>query len=299
MNIKLLKSFVTIAEEGSFSRAAERLFISQPALSQNVKQLEGHFSVTLLKRTSHSLALTEAGERLLKHAVKLIAMAELMEEDMDAYRSSINDTLSVGATSVIGGYAVPCSIFIFKKKYPDATTKLKLGNRRTILDQLREDKFDVAIVEGDKPDDSFVSCEIHVEEMVVVAPNSKQWKTAHKFSLDDFLKLPLIMREEGSATRWAVEQAVREAGLSLENLNTVMELDSVDSIKAAVEAGHGVSILPRVAVKKELYNKALRPLQIDKLSFRQPIHIVYRRKARRTVASEFIKLMKSPANGFC
>jgi len=299
MNIKLLKAFITIIDAGSFSKAAERLFISQPALSQNIKQLEGHFGVNLINRNPHNLSLTEAGDALYEHAVKLLGTSDLMEEALDAFRSSFTDTLRVGATSVIGGYAVPCSIFIFKKKHPDAIIKLKLGNRRQILDQLREDIIDVAIVEGDKPDESFASGEIHTEEMVVVAPNIDQWKLMGTLSLDDLSKIPLIMREEGSATRWAVERTLHNSGISLQDLNVVMELDSIDSIKAAVEAGHGVSVLPRVAVKKELYNKALCPLQIENLSFFQPIHIVYKRKARRIVASEFINLMKSSANGFC
>lgn len=299
MNINLLKAFIAIVDAGSFSKAAERLFISQPALSQNMKQLENYFTVSLIKRTPHNLTLTEAGTLLYNHAVKLVEMCELMEEDMNAFRASLNDTVLVGATTIIGGYAVPCSIFIFKSKYPEAKVKLKLGNRRQILDQLREDIIDIAVIEGDRPDENFVASEIHTEEMVVIAPNNGQWKNHTALGLEEFLQVPLIMREEGSATRSSTERTLQQAGIRLENLTVVMELNSVDSIKAAVEAGHGVSVLPRMAVKKELYNKTLCALRIDKLLFMQPIHIVYKRKARPTVASEFIKLMKSTTKGFC
>jgi LysR family transcriptional regulator, transcriptional activator of the cysJI operon len=300
MNINLLKAFIAIADTGSFSKAAERLFISQPALSQNIKQLESHFTADLMKRTSHSFSLTAAGKILYKHAVNLNAMYNLMEDDMNAFRSSCDDTLLVGATNVIGGYAVPCSIFIFKKKYSTAVIKLKLGSRRQILDQLRDDVIDVAIIEGDNPDDNFSATAIHNEEMVVITSNIEQWKAYNRLTLNDFLKIPLIMGEEGSATRWAVERTFQEAGINLQSLNIIMELNSIDSIKTAVDAGYGISILPRMAVKKELYNKALYSLQIDELSFSQPIHIVYKKKARRTIiSSEFIKLMKSSANGFC
>ncbi|MBC8014482.1 MAG: LysR family transcriptional regulator [Sporomusaceae bacterium] len=299
MNIKLLKAFITIADTGSFSKAAQLLYISQPALSQNIKQLEAYFTSNLMKRTSHSFALTEAGERLYKHAVNLVAMSDLMEKDMKELRSSFDDTLLVGATSVIGGYAVPCSIFIFKKKHPDATIKLSLGNRRQILDHLEKDFIDIAIVEGDMPSDHFIISEIHTEEMVIVATHSEYWKTHQNLSIEDFLKVPLIMREEGSATRRAIERTFQQAGISLQSLNIVMELNSIDSIKAAVEAGHGISILPRVAVRRDLYTKTLYPLHIDKLIFSQPIHLVYKRKPHRIIASEFIKLMKSSVNGFC
>ena len=299
MNIKLLKAFITIANIGSFSKAAQLLFISQPALSQNIKQLEVYFNARLMKRTSHSFSLTEAGKLLYEHAIKLVALSDLMEKDMKELKSSFDDTLLVGATSVIGGYAVPCSIFIFKKKHPDATIKLNLGNRRQILDHLQNNLIDIAIVEGDRPNDNFIVSEIHTEEMVVVASNVEQWRNHQNLSLEDFLKVPFIMREEGSATRWAIERTFEQAGISLQSLNIVMELNSIEAIKAAVEAGHGVSIFPRVSVKKDLYIKTLCPLSIDTLIFSQPIHLVYKKNSHRIIVSEFVKLMKSSVNGFC
>lgn len=299
MNIKLLEGFITIANTGSFSKAAQLLFISQPALSQNIKQLEVHFSTDLMKRTSHGVSLTEAGKNLYKHAVDLVAMSDLMEKDMKELSVSFDDTLLVGATSVIGGYSVPCSIFIFKKKHPDATIKLNLENHSQVLDHLQKGLIDIAIVEGDKPNDNFIVNQIHAEEMVVIATNVEPWKTHQHLSLEDFLKVPLILREEGSATRWAIERTFHQAGISMKSLNIVMELNSIEAIKAAVEAGHGVSILPRVAVKKDLYIKTLCPLSIDNLTFSQPIYLVYKRKVHRIIVSEFIKLMKSSVNGFC
>jgi len=299
MNPNLLKAFVAAVDENSFSKAAERLFISQPALSQNIKQLENQFSVTLIKRTPHGHTLTEAGNILYKHAVNILAAYDAMKEDMDAFRASLNETLLVGATSVVGGFAVPCSIFLFKQKYPEATIKLRIGNRRQILSQLRDDSIDIAVVEGAKPDEAFVANEIHTEEMVVIAAKKARWKAGACLGLDEFCKAPLIIREEGSATRDTVEQTLRQANLTLRDLNIVMELYSVESIKAAVEAGHGISILPRLAVKKELYNKTLIPVQIDTLSFLQPIYIAHKKKKRPPVATEFIKLMKSSTKGFC
>jgi len=299
MNLKLLQAFIAIADAGSFSKAAERLFISQPALSQNVKQLEAHFKTTLIRRDSHKFSLTKAGHILYQHALQLTAASASMEEAMRTLQSDCDQLVSVGATSVIGGYAVPCSIFIFKQKYPNASIKLKLGNRRQILEDLRSDLLDIGIVEGDRPDTAFNADEIHTEEMIIVAPNSESWRKQPQLSLKDVPTVPLIMREEGSATRWAVEQVFRQAGINLRQLNIVLELNSVDSIKAAVEAGHGISILPRIAVKKELYNKALCSLKIDLLSFSQRIYVVYKGKTHRPITAKFIKLMKSAANGFC
>lgn len=218
---------------------------------------------------------------------------------MKALRTSFDDKLFIGATSVVGAYAVPCSIFIFKRKFPDAVIRLILGNRRQVIDQLQTDSIDVAVVEGEKPDDQFQSSGIYNEEMVVVAPANETWKTHPALDKQQLLTVPLIMREAGSATKWAVEQAFIQAGISPSSLNVVMELNSVDSIKTAVEAGYGISILPRMAVKKELFSKTFFPLRVEGLSFVQQIHLVYKCKKHRIIAAEFIKLMKSSSNGFC
>lgn len=299
MNVNLLKAFITVVNEGSFSRAAEQLFISQPALSQNIKHLEARFDMPLIKRHAHGLSLTEGGQILYNHAKKICTDFESMEEEMNSFRTSFRESLQVGATTIIGGFALPCSIFIFKNQYPTANLKLRLGNRRQILDQLKQDIIDIAIVEGEKPDEAYISHEIHVEEMVVVAPKLPYWEGKTRLRLEEFRRVPLIIREEGSATRDNLERTLRHANLCLSDFNIVMELYSVQSIKAAVEAGHGGSILPRLAVKTELFNKTMIRMHIEDLAFFQPIHIVYKKKRRPTVAVEFINFMKSPSNGFC
>lgn len=126
MNIQSLKSFIAIAETKSMSRAAELLFVTQPALSQQIKQLETHFSVQLLERTNRGIKLTEAGKILYEHARQIVALYQTLEKEMEGFRASITGSLTVGASSIVGGYAVPCSIFIFKEKYPESHITLKV-----------------------------------------------------------------------------------------------------------------------------------------------------------------------------
>lgn len=300
MNIQSLKSFIAIAETKSMSRAAELLFVTQPALSQQIKQLETHFSVQLLERTNRGIKLTEAGKILYEHARQIVTLYQTLEKEMEGFRASITGSLTVGASSIVGGYAVPCSIFIFKEKYPESHITLKVGNRRQILEDLKNGTIDVAIVEGEKPDGNLFSSEIGNDEMVVIAPNRKPWDERNILSLDEFLKQPLIMREEGSGTRQMIEKYLSRLGIDKNQLNIVMELSSADSIKAAVEAGHGISIMPKLALKKELYNKTLVALKIENITFFQKIHIAYKHeKAQSNVAKAFIKFMHSPNRGFC
>ncbi|MCG0276456.1 MAG: LysR family transcriptional regulator [Thermosediminibacteraceae bacterium] len=300
MNINLFKSFIAVAETQSLSRAAERLFVTQPALSQQIKQLETLFSVQLIKRTNRGIVLTEAGRILYDYAKRIVSTYEDLEKNMNDFRASISGNLIVGASSIVGGYAVPCSIFIFKEKYPETNIKLKVGNRSQILTELRDGAIDVAIVEGEKPYGNFVSSEIASDEMVVIAPNREPWNGKNILMLEEFLSQPIIMREEGSGTRQMVEKCLMEAGIEKSSLNIVMELSSADSIKAAVEAGHGISIMPRLAIRKELFNKTLVALKIEGVPLVQKIHLAYKReKAQSQAAMAFIKFMHTPNRGFC
>lgn len=300
MNVNLLKTFVIVTECGTLSKAAEKLFVTQPALSQQIKQLENYFSVQLIERTNKGINLTEAGKILYHYASKVVKLCEDLEKEMDTLRLSISGLLVVGATSAIGGYAVPCSIFIFKEKYPEANIKLRVGNKRQVEEELKNGLIDVAVIEGKRPKGEIITEEIATEELVVIAPNNDCWSNKSSITLEEFLKEPLIMREQGSGTREIIKETFESLGIKISDLNVVMELSSIDSIKAAVEAGHGISIMPTIALKKELYNKTLVALKIEGVSIQQKIYVAYKEdKLKNKLAKAFIHFMRLPSRGFC
>ncbi|MGB9813770.1 MAG: selenium metabolism-associated LysR family transcriptional regulator [Thermovenabulum sp.] len=300
MNVNLLKTFVTVTECGTLSKAAEKLFVTQPALSQQIKQLENYFSVQLIERTNKGINLTEAGKILYHYASKVVKLCEDLEKEMDTLRLSISGLLVVGATSAIGGYAVPCSIFIFKEKYPEANIKLRVGNKRQVEEELKNGLIDVAVIEGKRPKGEIITEEIATEELLVIAPNNDCWSNKSSITLEEFLKEPLIMREQGSGTREIIKETFESLGIKISDLNVVMELSSIDSIKAAVEAGHGISIMPAIALKKELYNKTLVALKIEGVNIQQKIYVAYKEdKLKNKLAKAFIHFMRLPSRGFC
>jgi len=300
MNVNLLNTFVTIAESGTLSKAAEKLFISQPALSQQIKQLENYFSVQLFERTNKGVSLTEAGRIVYEYSTEILSLCKELDEKMNALRSSISGILTVGATSAIGGYAVPCSIFIFKEKYPEANIKLRVGNKRQVEEELRNGQVDVAVIEGTRPREEITAEEIATEELFVIAPNNNRWSGKNTITLEEFLKEPLIVREQGSGTREIVEGTFAALGIKWSELNIIMELSSNDSIKAAVEAGHGISIMPSIALKKEVYNKTLVTLNLEGINLQQKIYVAYKEdKILNKLAKAFIHFMRLPSRGFC
>ncbi|CCP27644.1 Transcriptional regulator, LysR family [Tepidanaerobacter acetatoxydans Re1] len=300
MNIDFLKAFAAVAKTGSLTQAAEELFITQPALSQQIKQLENYFSIQLLERSNRGTSLTEAGKLLYDYSTKIADLFDELESKMDSLRASVEGSLTIGATSVVGGYAVPCSIFIFKEKYPETNLKLKVGNQAQVINDLKDEIIDVAVIEGDQVSGPFAIEEIATDDMTVIVPNKKPWNGKKYLLPEDFVKQPLIMREHGSGTRQVVENCLRSAGIDISSLNIVMEFSSVDSIKAAVEAGHGISIMSRLALKKELHNKTLKAVDIKGIPLKQKIYLAYKtEKAQSTVARAFIKFLRLPSRGFC
>ncbi|MCI2426442.1 LysR family transcriptional regulator [Candidatus Acetothermia bacterium] len=300
MNINLLKSFTTIARTGRLTQAAEKLFLSQPALTQQIKQLENHFALNLLERCNRGVCLTEAGALLNDYARRILALYEEMEAEMDAMRASVNGNLNVGATSVVGGYAVPCSIFIFKEKFPQVNIKLKVGNRSQVISDLQENIIDVAVVEGEKPNGPFSVDEIASDEVVVIAPSQKSWQGRNFIKIDEFIRQPLIMREPGSGIRQTIEKCLLNAGIDKSKLNIVMEISCVNSIKVAVEAGHGISIMPKFALKKELHQGSLLALKLEGVNLVLRIFLAYKNeKVKTNVAKAFVKFMHLPSRGFC
>ncbi len=300
MNIDFLKAFAAVAKTGSLTQAAEELFITQPALSQQIKQLENYFSIQLLERSNRGTSLTDAGRLLYDYSTKIADLFDELESKMDSLRASVEGSLTIGATSVVGGYAVPCSIFIFKEKYPETNLKLKVGNQAQVINDLKDEIVDVAVIEGDRVSGPFTIEEIATDDMTVIVPNKEPWNGKKYLLPEDFVKQPLIMREHGSGTRQVVENCLGSAGIDISSLNIVMELSSVDSIKAAVEAGHGISIMSRLALKKELHNKTLKAVDIKGIPLKQKIYLAYKtEKAQSTVARAFIKFLHLPSRGFC
>ncbi|HHV82240.1 MAG TPA: LysR family transcriptional regulator [Tepidanaerobacter syntrophicus] len=300
MNIDFLKAFAAIAKTGSLTQAAEELFITQPALSQQIKQLENYFSIQLLERSNRGTSLTDAGRLLYDYSVRITDLFSELESKMDSLRASVEGSLTIGATSVVGGYAVPCSIFIFKEKYPETNLKLKVGNQTQVISDLKDEIVDVAVIEGDRVSGPFAIEEIATDDMTVIVPNKEPWNGKKYLLPEDFVKQPLIMREHGSGTRQVVENCLSSAGIDISSLNIVMELSSVDSIKAAVEAGHGISIMSKLALKKELHNKTLKAVDIKGIPLKQKIYLAYKtEKAQSTVARAFIKFLHLPSRGFC
>ena len=302
-----LATFVAVVRCGSMSRAAQELHLSQPAISQRLRSLETEYGLPLFRRTNKGVELTPAGDVLSRYAKRFLNLDKLLQEEMDALRSEEPKQVVIGATSAVGGYALPCTIYLFQQKHPTARIQLVIGKRSETMQRLMDGALDLALVEG--PDitetaaemDGWQSVVVSEEDLVLVTPVSGPLAAPATYTLETLRKVPLILREPGSGTRMVVEETLRSHGLRLSDLQLAMEMSSMDAIKTSVAQGHGVALLSKWCLKVEARMGTLRVAPLEGIRFTSRWSLLYPRTTQRTALHRsLLKTLRSPAErGFC
>ncbi|HEU5015431.1 MAG TPA: LysR substrate-binding domain-containing protein [Roseiflexaceae bacterium] len=286
MNLHLLRLFATVAEQGSFSRAASLLYISQPAISKGVQELERQLGTTLLDRSGRGVALTEAGETLLPHAQHLFAVERAAETALEQLEGLERGQLAIGASSTIGIYLLPPLLGRFRQRYPGIRLFLDIGNTQQIGERLRMTPLDTVFVEGpvDLPHTEVTPW--RDDTLVVIAAPDHPLAGKQRMPLDNVLAEPFVLREGGSGTRYVIEQALRERGITLK---ITMELGSTEAIKQVVSAGLGLAIVSEATIALELQAERLAVLDVPELTLGRvltQLHVVGRPPSRALQAFE-------------
>lgn len=301
MNFTQLEAFLTVVKEGSISKASRELHLTQPALSAQIASLESNLNIKLLDRSNKGVLLTEAGESLNYYSKRMMTLYKNLTDEVNAIKTRVHEEIVIGASKTIGGYALPCSIYIFKDIHPASNIRLKIANSEDILQYVLDKSVSFGLVEGPITHPDLVVSSLTKDELVLITPPTDTWKSITSITLDDLEKHPLIMREKGSGTRKTIEAALTSAGSNVNRLKVIMELDDFDAIKSSVEAGRGYSLISKLAVKKELYTGTLHCVRVEGLSLVHSYNIIYIAKQTKTVLEkQFLKFITSPKErGFC
>jgi DNA-binding transcriptional LysR family regulator len=293
MTIRQLEVFLAIAHARSFSRAAERIHLSQPTLSEHTRELEVELGVKLFVRHSRSVSLTEAGRVFEDYATPVVATLAAAKHAITELDGLKRGSLVVGASTTPGTYVLPARIARFREQYPGITVALRIGNSRMVQERVRDGDMDVAVIGGHVlgPTERCVAAGI-LDELQLVVPPDYPVKTGG-LSPERLASERLLIREEGSATRQATERALRQAGVTL---RPAMELDHTETIKRAVMAGLGVAFVSRYAVEDELRTGRLRALTVRRMKIRRHFHVIHDdRRPLNGSARAFISFLE--ANG--
>jgi len=244
--------FRTVAEQRSFRKAAEELYLTQPAVSLQIKALEEDIGVQLFDRTGAQIALTEAGKVLLGYSQQANALFVQAEQEIAALSGDHAGQLALGASTTIAQYVLPRLLGEYCKEHPRVHPTLISGNTEQIVEAVEKQKIELGFIEGPARSREVKSEPFLEDELVLIASTAHEWAERASISVFDLCSAPLLMRERGSGTRRVIEMALERQGAKRSAMHIVMELDSTEAIKSAVEAGLGVGFVSRWAIAKDL-----------------------------------------------
>ena len=285
MSDRRLQVFYSVARHLSFTKAAESLHMTQPAVTFQVRQLEEQFNTRLFDRTHNRINLTEAGDRVHHYAKQIFELYSRMEGEVRELTGEVSGVVILGASTTIAEYMLPSLLGAFKRKFPDVVIRLRVSNTDGIVTMVEENEIDLGVVEAPVSNKSLVVEICRVDTLVAVLPPEHELAGRASLPVADVLKYPFITREEGSGTREVTFDYLRGAGLEPANLNLVMELGSPESIKGAIEADMGISILSRSTIGKELQLRTLACVELDP-PLERPFSFVHQKQKFRVRAIE-------------
>jgi LysR family transcriptional regulator, transcriptional activator of the cysJI operon len=307
MNISHLEAFCLAVKTGSITKTARELHISQPALSLQMQDLENNLQTILLARNNKGVTPTAMGEIVFNYSTKIIQLAENMRKEIERLKEDVLEELVVGASCTVGNYALPCSIYIFKEEFEAHDISLHISSVDDVVEKLISGSINIAVIEGavSGPLKALIKAEglqmkkVARDELVLVAPY-EAWKDSNEISKAKLSELTFILREQGSGIRATIEETFEKNDIDLDELDIRMELNSTNAIISSVAAGNGVSILPKMALRKDLRHRTLKALKIEDMIFIHNIYLLYAPQSLKSkLSAEFINFLSSSSRGFC
>ena len=280
-----LKVFQAVAELKSFTRAGKRLHMTQPAVTFQIRQLEGHFNTRLFDREHNQIELTAAGRRVEEYARRILALYAEMDGALRELTDDMTGTLMLGASMTIAEYDLPRLLVRFKQRFPEVGINLLMANTDGIVQMVVENRIDLGLVEGPVHNRNLAVRRYDVDRLVVALPPGHALADESRISFRALRGVPLILREEGSGTREVFLEHAHTADLSLEDFDVVMELGSPEAIKGAVVAGLGVTVISVATLRNEIKLGTLRVVDLDP-PVERPFSFVHQRQKFRVPAVE-------------
>jgi len=265
MTLEQLRIFLAVAEHLHFTRAAEMLYITQPAVSAAIQSLEQEYGVKLFHRIGRHIEITEAGTLLQLEAQKILDHVTLTERGLRELNNLQRGELKLGSSLTIGNYWLPSKISEFKRQYPGIRINCTLANTEEICVGTATGQFDLGLIEGDvKP--ALQGCLeqeiVGSDRLQIVVGKCHPWYESAEITITELTQTAWVMREPGSGTQQRFENALQSWGINLSELNVILVFNSGEMTKAAVESGVGATGISELMVKKELQLDTLRAIQV-------------------------------------
>jgi len=295
--LRILKA---IAAEGSFKRAADSLYVSQPAVSLQVQHLERQLDVPLFDRGGRRAQLTEAGRLLLSYGDRILNLCQETCRAVEDLQNLNGGSLIVGASQTTGTYLMPRMIGMFRKKYPDVSVQLHVHSTRRTAWSVANGQIDLAIIGGEVPMELQEVLDISAyaeDELALVVPSTHILAAVDTIPKEELYKLKFITLDAQSTIRKVIDQVLLKNGVDPHQFSIEMELNSIEAIKNAVQAGLGAAFLSLTAIEKELQMGAMHRVAIEGVEIKRMLSQIrnpnrYLSKATEAFCNEILPLFK-------
>lgn len=274
MNFTHLAAFHAVVETGSVTAASERLHVSQPALTREIRELEERLGVTLFDRMPRGMRPTEAGRLLADYAAQIFSLADVAEAAVGEFAGLTRGQLGIGSSRTIGVYLLPAVLNAFRTRYPGITVDLRISNSENIENAVLANERQIGMIEGPCDNTAFDAAVIGRDALIAVSAPTHPLARKRQLTADAIGTAELVMREPGSGTRTVVEQAYAQRGLTLE---PKLSVGSAEAIKQLVRLGNAIAWVSRSTVTEELSSGALVQLPVKDLRIERNLCMIWRK----------------------
>lgn len=293
MNLAWLKMFNAIVDEGSLTKAAQSLHLTQPAVSKQLCALEEYYGMQLIFRTTRTVELTEAGKIVYQCSQKTLELIKKSRDEVERLTSTVRGELRIGASTIPGEYVLPRLLGLFQQLYPAVIVKLEIGDSKDIAQKVLDRRMELGII-GTIIKNRGLRHELFFkDELVAVVPGGHRFAGREMITLSEFMAEPLVIRERGSGTRSVMEKRLRVCGAPLSDLNVKLELGSTEAVLNAVSQGLGISLVSLFAVQPRVQTGELAYLRIADLSLERGLYFICRKNIEPTaitrIFTDFLK----------
>jgi DNA-binding transcriptional LysR family regulator len=295
MDLHVLELFCKIVESGSFSKAADAMYLTQPTVSGHIKKLEKHVGIRLLDRLGHRATPTKGGHLLYRYARRILTLRQEAQQALDEFKGGLKGELMLGASSIPGGYLLPPLIGPFRARYPDISIVLKVSDSKEIIEAVIDGAYEIGAVGAQFDDGRLEYRQFAEDEMVLVVPPAHPWASLRSVRAKELSSQPFLIRERGSGTRKIMEQALERHNLSIGAFKVIGEMGSNEAIRQAVKAGGGIAIISKLAVASDLNFRELYAIPVAGLKLTRPFYLItHRHRSRSPICNAFLTFLGAP-----
>ena len=295
MNLKQLEAFVKVAEDGSFSKAAKALYLTQPTISAHISSLEKELNARLFIRNTKEVSLSEDGRELYQYASQMVELEKKIEEVFSEEARRDTKCITIATSTIPAQYILPEILATFNEKYPTEQFKVMEMDSAKVIEMVVGHMADIGFTGTVLEKKHCKYIPFYNDDLVLITPNTEKYKkyAENPENLDWISDEGMIMREEGSGTRKEAEKLLRNMGICPEELNVVATIENTEAIKRSVRSGMGVTIISRLAAQEELDAGNVLEFALSAEGSGRDLNLVYNKNYHLSTSAErFVKVVK-------